>query len=397
MKVLRVIARLNIGGPARHVMLLDQGLRARGYDTLLVHGQIDAGEGSLERLADDGHLPKERIADLGRRISPFSDLWAFVRLVRIVFRERPDVIHSHTAKAGALGRLAALMFNVTRPRKRRSLVVHTFHGHVLAGYFGPATNVLVKFAERSLAKITDRIVTISSTQRDDIVGRFSIAPASRTVTIPLGLDLEPLLSQPLPAPTRRRELGLGEDDPVIGYVGRFVPIKDLATLIEAFAIVLRQLPAAALILAGDGPVRPELESLGRRMNLGDRMRFLGWSNDLVSLYATMDVCALSSLNEGTPVALIEAMASSKAVVSTNVGGVPDIIDDGRTGILVPPGDAEALAGAIVGLLKDREARCRIGGAARESVSARFRQERLVDDVARMYTSALAEKRGQSAT
>ena len=393
MKVLRIIARLNTGGPARHVVLLDRGLRARGYETLLIHGRIDAGEGSLEYLADEARLRTLQISDLGRRLSPVGDLRAFAQLVRVIFKEAPDVVHTHTAKAGALGRLAAFTFNLTRARSRRSLVVHTFHGHVLAGYFRPTTNVLVRLAERSLAKITDRIVTISVAQRRDIVSRFRIAPEGRTVTIPLGLDLQPLLSQPQSQPTLRDQLGLGIDEPVIGYVGRFVPIKDLPTLIEAFAIVLKHVPDAALILAGDGPIRPELESLVQRMNLGGRVRFLGWSNDLGSIYATIDICALSSLNEGTPVAIIEAMAAGKAVVATDVGGVADVIEDGRTGILVPPGDAEAMANAVVMLAKDRTTRHRLGRAARESVAARFAHERLVDDVDRLYASALAEKRG----
>ncbi len=393
MKVLRIIARLNTGGPARHVVLLGRGLRARGYQTLLVHGRIDAGEGSLEDLADQAGLPTLRISDLGRRLSPLGDLRALAQLVRIIFREAPDVIHTHTAKAGALGRLAAFAFNVTRTRNRRSLVVHTFHGHVLAGYFRPTTNVLVRLAERSLAKITDRIVTISVAQRSDIVGRFRIASEGCTVMIPLGLDLEPLLSQPQSQSTLRDQLGLGADDPVIGYVGRFVPIKDLATLIGAFAIVLRHVPDAWLVLVGDGPLRPELESLVQRLNLSGRVRFLGWSSDLVLIYATIDICALSSLNEGTPVAMIEAMAAGKAVVATKVGGVGDVIEDGRTGVLVPPGDAEALADALVMLARDRAMRHRLGQAAKDSVAVRFAHERLVDDVDRLYTSALAEKRG----
>jgi len=393
MKVLRIIARLNTGGPARHVVLLDRGLRARGYQTLLVHGRIDAGEGSLEHLADEARIPTLRIPNLGRRLSPLGDLRALAELVRVIFHEAPDVIHTHTAKAGALGRLAAFTFNVTRGRGRRSLVVHTFHGHVLAGYFRPAMNLLVRLAERSLAKITDRIVTISPAQRRDIVTRFRIAPERRTVIIPLGLELQPLLSQLQSQPTLRGELGLGIDDPVIGYVGRFAPIKDLPTLIEAFAIAVKDIPDAWLVMVGDGALRPELESLVQRTKLSGRVRFLGWSNDLASICATIDICALSSLNEGTPVAMIEAMAAGKAVVATNVGGVADVIEDGRTGVLVPPGDAQRLADAFVRLAKDRVARHRLGRAARDSVAARFAHERLVDDMDRLYASALAEKRG----
>ena len=192
MKTLRVIARLNVGGPARHVVLLDRGLRARGHDTRLVHGSLAPFEASLEHLAVESDLPTTHIRELGRRINLLDDLRAFVQLVRLVFREAPDVVHTHTAKAGTLGRLAACLFNFTRPRRRRCLVVHTFHGHVLTGYFAPATNVAVRLAERTLARITDRVVTISPAQRDDIVTRFRIAAAERTIVVPLGLDLEHL-------------------------------------------------------------------------------------------------------------------------------------------------------------------------------------------------------------
>src|SRR5436190_20353370 len=161
MKILRIIARLNVGGPARHVVLLDRGLRNRGHDTRLVPGSLAPSEASLEHLAVDYVLPTTHIRELGRRVSPLGDLRAFTKLLRLVFREAPDVVHTHTAKAGTLGRLAAGLFNITRTRRRRCLVVHTFHGHVLTGYFGPATNVAVRLAERTLARVTDRVVTIS--------------------------------------------------------------------------------------------------------------------------------------------------------------------------------------------------------------------------------------------
>jgi glycosyltransferase involved in cell wall biosynthesis len=393
MKVLRVIARLNTGGPARHVVILNRGLRDRGYETLLVHGQVGVGEASLEHLADEAALRTVRLAGLSSRVHVFDDCRALTKLVRIVFAESPDVIHTHTAKAGALGRLAGLAFNVTRRRSRRVLVVHTFHGHVFTGYFGRAASLLVRIAERSLARVTDRVVTLSPAQRQDIVGRFRIAPANRTVVIPLGLELEPLLAQSMGHATLRAQLGLGSGDLVIGFVGRFVPIKDLPTLIKAFAILLNAVPDATLVLAGDGPVRPALEALVRRLNLSNKVRFLGWSTDLGRLYATFDICALSSLNEGTPVALIEAMASGKAVVATNVGGVADVVADRVTGLLVPASNPEALADAFRLLAADPTMRKRIALAGKASVATRFTCGRLVADVDRLYSTALAQKRG----
>jgi glycosyltransferase involved in cell wall biosynthesis len=357
-----------------------------------VHGSIASYEASLEHLAAQAGLPTTHIRELGRRISPIGDLRAFVQLLRLVFREAPDVIHTHTAKAGTLGRLAACLFNITRRRSRRCLVVHTFHGHVLTGYFRPATNVAVRLVERALARITDRVVTISPAQRDDIVTRFRIAAASRTMVVPLGLDLEPLSRLGPPEPRVREQFGIPERALVVGYVGRFVAIKDLPTLVRAFARVAGERPDAVLLLAGDGPSRPEVEALVAALALQRQVRLAGWVEALAPLYTTIDICALSSLNEGTPVALIEAMAAGKAVVATRVGGVADVVEHERTGLLVPPGNPEALANEIVRLAADPRERLRMGAAGREAVVRRFSVERLVDDIDRMYASALVQKR-----
>ncbi len=392
MKVVRIIARLNVGGPARHVVLLDRGLRARGYDTLLVHGSIDPGEASLEHLAQTSGLRTLKIPDLGRSISPLSDIRAFLQVTRTIFREAPDVVHTHTAKAGTLGRLAALAFNATRSRRRRCVLVHTFHGHVLSGYFGRVGNVLARLIERTLGAATDRTVAISPRQRRELVDRFRVASDARTVVVPLGLDLGPLLEQTADAPNLRRELQIGDEDIVVGYVGRFVPIKNIALLVRAFADASLLQKDMWLLLAGDGPLRTELESLADRCGIKDRVRFLGWTENLGALYATLDVCALSSLNEGTPVAIIEAMAASKAVVATAVGGVADVVDEGRTGLLVESGDADALAAALRRLAADPAERLALGVAARREVAQRFSSERLVDDIDHLYQEALAEKR-----
>jgi glycosyltransferase involved in cell wall biosynthesis len=390
LKVLRIIARLNAGGPARHVTLLDRGLRDRGYRTLLAHGEVGPGEASLEHLARESGLPTVRIAELGARISAWSDLRAFAAILRVVFREQPDVIHTHTAKAGALGRLAAAAYNLRRPRARRALVVHTFHGHVLSGYFGRLASAAVRLAERALALLTDCIVTISPAQRADIVERFRIAPPSRVVVVPLGLDLQPLAAEPLPS-TLRGVLAIHAGAVVFGYLGRFVPIKDLETLIDAFAIVAAAVPDAWLVLAGDGPLRPFLEQRAAQLTVAERVRFLGWTEALAEFYGAIDVCVLSSLNEGTPVALIEAMAAGKAVAATAVGGVPDVVDADRTGVLVRPHDAAALAAAMIRLARDGSLRERLGAAARASSLSRFSQDRLVDDVDRLYRERLVVK------
>ena len=391
-KVLRIIARLNVGGPARHVVIVNEGLSARGYDTLLVHGSIGSDEASLEHLAAEHGLRAVQIAELGRAISVFDDLTAWMKLLRLMFAEQPDVVHTHTAKAGTLGRLAAVIFNATRRRQRRCVVIHTFHGHVLAGYFGSVGSALVRAIERGLALVTDRIVAISPAQRHDLVTIFKVAPADRTVIIPLGLDLRTLLTLPAAAPNLRAELGIPPEAFVVGYLGRFAPIKDLPTLVAAVGEASRVCASLWLILAGDGPSRPALESAVRAAGIESRVRFLGWREDLAAIYSTLDVCALASLNEGTPVTLIEAMAAARAVVATSVGGVVDVVTHGRTGLIVPPHDPTALAEAIVRLERNVEERKQMGEAGRLEVAARYFAERLVSEIDALYVSALAEKR-----
>lgn len=394
--VLRIIARLNVGGPARHVVLLNSGLNRRGYQTLLVHGAVGPGEASLEELTRAAGVRVVAIDELGPRISLLSDLRALVKLVRLVFAEAPDVIHTHTAKAGALGRIAGALFNATRPRRQRALLVHTFHGHVLAGYFGPVGNAAVRATERLLASITDCIITISPAQRSDIVDRFRVAPAERVVVTPLGLDLGALLSMEPGVSALRSSLGIPTAAPVFGFVGRFVPIKNIALLLDAFASTVAAVPDARLLLVGDGPLRADVERQIRDAGLAMHVHILGWTDRLVDVYSAMDVCVLSSLNEGTPVALIEAMAGGKAVVATAVGGVPDLVDAGRTGLLVESGNRAALADAMTGLARDPESRARLGRSARTEVAGRFSHLRLVDDVSALYEEWLPRRRGPHA-
>ncbi len=393
LKVLRVISRLNTGGPTRHAVLLDAGLRARGHSTLLAYGAIAAGEASLETMAADHAVPTIKVASLGRSLKALQDVQALLRLTVIMFRHQPDVVHTHTSKAGMLGRVAALIFNATRRRAKRCAVIHTFHGHVFEGYFSPLVNRGVRAIERVLAGVTDRIVAISPRQRADLVTRFGIAAASKVETIPLGIDLDPFLRLTDHAPDLRGALDLGASDVVVGYVGRLVPIKDVATLLRAFALAQQRVGTMRLVIAGGGQLRPRLEQLATSLGIGRQTRFLGWTDRLTALYATMDILSLSSLNEGTPVAIIEALAAGKPVVATSVGGVPDLVIDGLHGRLVAPKNVNELAAALVELGTDAALRKRYGAAGRTRMAATYSHHRLVDDVERLYRAVLSEKRG----
>jgi len=392
-KILRIIARLNVGGPARHVALLNAGLQARGHQTLLAHGRLDDGEASFETLAIESGLVLVRQPHLGRRVSAAGDVRALLSLLRLIFREQPDVVHTHTAKAGTLGRLAALAYNATRPRAKRALVVHTFHGHVLDGYFSERMNRVVRGTERWLARTCDLIVTISPRQRQDIVERFAVAPAAKTVVVPLGLDLARLLAIGAGAPDLRAQIGASPDDVIVGYAGRMVPVKDLETLIRGFGQAAAAVPTLRLVLAGDGPERARVQALAEELGIGERLHFLGWVDDLPRFYSTVDVFALSSLNEGTPVAVIEAMAAGRAIVATAVGGVPDVVEPNVTGVLVPPQSPEALGRVLARLATDRDLRVQMGRAGRARVDARYSHVRLVEDVEQLYVERLQQKRG----
>lgn len=389
-RVLRVISRLNVGGPARHAAILDDGLRRRGYQTLLVYGSTGSSEGSLEDLVVSRDLPRRKIPQLGRSVSLSKDLRSAFDLLRLVFEYRPDVIHTHTAKAGALGRAAALVYNVSR--RRRAVVVHTYHGHVFRGYFGKAGSAVVRLTERILGLVTDRVITLSERQRDEICDSYRIVPRSKAAVVELGLELDALLEiaegdrSPL-----RRELGFTDDQVVFGYVGRMVPIKDLPTLIRAFASMADS--RVGLALFGDGESREQLEKLVSALGPSLPVRFAGWVSDVAAVYRMLDVAVLSSLNEGTPLSLIEAMAAGKAVVATAVGGVPDLIADGLNGIVVPPGDERRLAEAMARLASDPESRNRMGRCGRLEAAGRFRSSRLVADIDALYRAELARKHG----
>ena len=394
LKVVRAIARLNIGGPARQAILLHTSLRGRGVDTVLVHGAVGAGEADLEDLLPPSRDGVAAIRCLRSRIHPLDDVRALVALGRIVFRERPDVVHTHTAKAGALGRVAALAYNLTRPRARRCAVVHTFHGHVFEGYFGPLGSAAVLAAERLLGGISDRIVTISSRQREAIVERFRVAPADRVSVIPLGLDLDPFFAVEGTSAAFRGELGFPPDAFLVGCVGRLVRIKDIGLLIDAVDMAASHVPSLRLAVVGDGSERAALERHVRERGLAARVVFTGWRRDLPEIYAGLDAVALSSRNEGTPVALIEAMAAGRPVVAAAVGGVPDLVEDEVSGILVPPGRAPALADALVRLAHDGGACASFGRSGREA-ARRFEASRLIEALDALYRSELERVRSGS--
>ncbi len=379
-RVLRVFSRLNIGGPSLHVIHLSAGLVDFGFETRLVVGKTDPHEGDFLDLAAARGVDLVVLPDLGRAIRPLNDVRAVLQLYRLMRRERPEIVHTHTAKAGALGRIAALMARVP-------VVVHTYHGHVLSGYFHPLASLFFRGVERTLAHATDALLTVSESVKEDLV-RLGVAPPGRMRVLPLGLDLQPLAGS-LPRGTLRREANWSSDSRVVGIVGRLVAIKDVDTFIDAAALLASRTTDIRFAVVGDGEERTRLEARAVAI-LGDRIHFFGWRKDTAAVFGDLDMVVNTSLNEGTPVALIEALAAGRPVVASAVGGTPDLLDGGRFGTLVPARSPAGLAKAIGEALDASENSLRMTAEGRAAVLKRYSLARLLDDMAALYRELLAQ-------
>jgi glycosyltransferase involved in cell wall biosynthesis len=381
-RVVRLFSRLNIGGPSVHVILLTAGLTARGYRTRLVVGQEQAQEGNLLDLAAEKGVLCERLDALGREIRVFSDIRALWGLYRVIRDFRPSVVHTHAAKAGFLGRVAARLAGVP-------VVVHTYHGHVLRGYFGPVKTAVFRALEAFLGHFSSALIAVSEAVKQDLTA-LGVARSEHIRVVPLGLDLE-RFTLDLPRGGLRDAFGFAAEAPLVGMVGRLVPIKDVPTFLRAAALVREARPDARFALVGDGEEREALERECQRLGLAREVAFHGWRRDMEAVYGDLDVVVNSSRNEGTPVALIEALASARPVVATRVGGTADLLAGGEYGRLVPAEDPRALADAILDVLADPEAaRCR-ALLGRTHVLVKHGAGRLLEDIDRLYRELLSAK------
>ena len=380
-----MIARLNMGGPALHVAYLASGLREHGYDTTLVAGSLARGEDSMEFVADELGVKVERLPGLRRDISPIRDVFAVFRLAQLIRRERPTILHTHTAKAGAVGRMAALVSGDARP----PIVVHTFHGHVLRGYFGPLRTLGFRLLERWLARGTDALVAVSPEVRDDLV-RLGVAPREKFTVVRLGIELEERLGGGRNGRDEtRRVLGIAPERFTVGWIGRMTGVKRTGDVLLAFKELRERGVDALLCMVGDGPEREQVEQRAHDLGIMRDTLFLGYQEDVAPYYSAFDAMILPSGNEGTPVSAMESLAAGRPVVATRVGGVPDVVRDGEDGFLVELGDVPELASALARLADDPELRTRMGEAGRARVLPRYAVQRLVDDVDRLYRSLLA--------
>ena len=382
--VLRVIARLNVGGPALHVAYLSAGLTERGYDTTLVAGEIGRGEESMAYVAEAAGTRVITLAGLSREISPLRDAIAVVRLAGLIRRYRPTILHTHTAKAGTVGRVAALLAGDARP----PIVIHTFHGHVLRGYFSPAKTAFFRVLERLLAKVTTVLIAVSPEVRDDLVA-LGVAPAEKFVVVRLGIELEERVRCDEPRDEIRTRLGIPPERFVVGWLGRMTGVKQTGDLLVALAALREQGVDAGLLLVGDGPDRLSFELRAQELGLVRHCLFLGYQEDVAPWYSAMDAVALPSGNEGTPVTVIEALAAGKPVVAYGVGGVPDVVRDGIDGFLVGPATPLRWRRGWASWPRIPGCGDRMGAAGRERVLERYGVGRLLDDIDHLYRETIS--------
>jgi len=403
-KVVRIIARLNVGGPAKHVVWLTSGLEEAGYRSLLVAGRVPEGEEDMSYFAEETGVKPLYIPEMSREIS-LKDVVTTWKLFRLLLRERPDIVHTHTAKAGTVGRVAGFLYRWLTPgvlvgRPRPCKFVHTYHGHVFHSYYGRLRTRTFLIIEKLLARlVTDRLVVVSEQQEAEIHQTFGVGRRDQIRVIRLGLDLNLFANYVNRRALFRQEFGIDDNVTLVGIVGRLTEIKNHEMFLQSAARV--DLEAVMFVIIGDGSLRDNLEQQTKSLGLEEKVIFARGRKDPEYFYPALDICALTSLNEGTPLTLIEAMANARPVIATLVGGVVDLLGDGvaggrfricERGIGVPADDVEAFAAGLGRLIEDKSLRDQLGRRGFEFVDRNYRKERLLEDIKNLYGELLNRER-----
>ncbi len=409
MKILRIIARLNVGGPARHVLWLTESINDSFHSTELVVGTVPEGEDDMAYFAEQLGIRPTYLPQLTREIT-FNDVVALWKLYLEMCRKQPDIVHTHTAKAGTLGRIAAILYRrltigalIGRPRQVK--IVHTFHGHVFHSYYGRLGSSIFLFIERLLARFaTDRIVVISRRQFEEIHGKFRVGRKEQFEIIPLGIDFRILRSEPGYREAIRKRTGAKLNDIVVGFVGRLTEIKNVSLLLRVAAEQMgnaEESQTTRFLIAGDGQLRRSLEQQADELGISDIVTFVGNVENPAEVYAGVDIVALPSRNEGTPLSLIEAMAMGLPVIATAVGGVPDLLGDVvethtgfsacERGVLAESGDVNGFLHGLSFLRENEMFRDQIAKSGKEYVHTHYSKERLVSDIVSLYEKLLGQR------
>ena len=384
-KILRIISRLNIGGPSIHVINLNKGLDKKVFQSLLLCGNISDGEKSMFNEAKNSGIKLISIPELTNEHSlNLKDLKALLKIYLIIKKYKPDIVHTHTAKAGLIGRIAAHL--ALTPK-----IVHTYHGHVLHSYFSRPKTYLLRFMEKLLALISDSLIVVSDKIKTELIS-YKISKPSKFNIIKLGFNLDPFLNNTLLKDNLKKELSLPNDSNLIGIVGRIVPIKNHKLFIEAAAKVVAQKENTYFLIVGDGPLRKNIEKLSYELNINKNTIFTGWRNDLPLIYASLDILVCSSNNEGTSVSVIEGMASGCPVITTRVGGHPDIISDGNNGYLIEPQNIDSLTKKMLQILNNPKQSAHLKENARLDAKNNFSLENLINNIENHYDDLLVDKK-----
>lgn len=379
-KLIHIITRLDKGGSAENTFLTLKGLDKSRYEVSLIAGPVEDPSQDRRKQIEESGVNDIEVPQLRRNINLFYDFPALLKIRRLLKREKPDIVHTHTSKAGLLGRLAARLAGVPS-------IIHTPHGHVFFGYFGALKTRIFILFEKLASRITDRTIALTPREKADYLS-YKVTGEDKLVVIPSGIELHKC--QPTPREERsklRKELGIPDRSTVVGTAGRLVPVKGPGFLIQAAGQVISEHPDTYLVFAGDGPLRKGLEKDAVDRGLAKNIIFTGWRDDMARVLSVFDIFCLPSLNEGMGRVLVEAMALGKPVVASDVGGIPDLIIPGKNGILVPPRNPGELARQILFLIKNREEREKLGRAGKEMVSA-YSDEIMVKKIAELYEKAL---------
>ncbi len=393
-RVLRIINRLNLGGPTFNAAYLTKYL-APDFDTLLVSGMKDAAEESSEFIVKNLDLHPVYMPEMYRELNPFRDYKSYYKLRKIIDEFKPDIVHTHAAKAGAVGRLAAIHSGVP-------VILHTFHGHVFHSYFGSVKTRMFLEIERYLAKRTTKIIALSELQRNELVNDFKIAPQDKFAIVPLGFDLNKFETDKDQKRKKfRKEYNVADDEIAIGIIGRLVPIKNHELFLQALAIIKRKTTTKIRVfIIGDGEQRSNIETLAKTLNLPfnnnnlaepNFLTFTSWIKDIDVSNAGLDIIALTSKNEGTPVSLIEAQASGKPIVSTAVGGIENIVLPNITALLSGKEDVDGFAQNLLLLIENDKLRAKMSKAGSDFVREKFSYLRLCKDMKDLYILLISQK------
>jgi len=387
-KIIHIITRLDKGGSAEETLLTVSGLDRGIYDVALIRGiSVESNMAEDESIAVEKSLRDVEgegvriitVSSLVRRISPFYDLKAFFALIKILRYERPHIVHTHTSKAGILGRWSAFFARVP-------VIVHTPHGHVFWGYFGRLKTGIFILLEKISALITDRLVVLTEQEKNDHL-HFHIAPENKFSEVHSGINLDSFSNTSVDPAAMKKKLTIPEGNFVVGTTGRLTHIKGHRYLIEAAGKIVSSRPDTTFVFLGDGELLDELKNMASISGIEENIKFLGWRQDVAEVMSIFDVFVLPSLNEGMGRVLVEAMALGKPIVASDIGGIPDLVVDGENGYLVPVGDVEVLAARIRTLLDDPGKREKMGNAG-QRYADKYSLEEMMKKIDRLYRELL---------